>query len=55
LAARVRVALPAASCSEHPDVESALAAAQGEASADDRILAFGSFHVVAPVLRACPL
>ena len=55
LAARVRTALPAASCSEHPDVAAALAAARREASAEDRILAFGSFHVVAPVLSACPL
>ncbi|MGH8215570.1 MAG: bifunctional tetrahydrofolate synthase/dihydrofolate synthase [Rhodanobacteraceae bacterium] len=55
LAARVRAALPAASCSEHPDVAAALLAARTEASVDDRILAFGSFHVVAPVLRACRL
>jgi dihydrofolate synthase/folylpolyglutamate synthase len=55
LAARFRAAAPAASCSEHPDVTSALAAARAEASADGRIVAFGSFHVVAPVLRACPV
>jgi dihydrofolate synthase / folylpolyglutamate synthase len=53
LAQRVRVALPAASCSEYTDIAAALAAARADASPADRILAFGSFHVVAPVLRAC--
>jgi dihydrofolate synthase/folylpolyglutamate synthase len=52
LAARVRAVLPAAACTAHPDIPAALAAARTEASADDRIIAFGSFHVVAPVLRA---
>jgi dihydrofolate synthase/folylpolyglutamate synthase len=51
LAARVRAVLPAATCMEHPDIPAALAAARAEASAKDRIIAFGSFHVVAPVLR----
>ena len=51
LAQRVRTALPDAACSEHPDIPAALAAARAEASPDDRILAFGSFHVVGPVLR----
>ena len=53
LAQRVRAVLPGATCSEHPDIPAALAAARAEASADDRIIAFGSFHVVAPVLREC--
>jgi hypothetical protein len=48
----MRAVLPAAACTEHPDIQAALAAARAEASADDRIIAFGSFHVVAPVLRA---
>ncbi|MBU6418073.1 MAG: bifunctional tetrahydrofolate synthase/dihydrofolate synthase [Xanthomonadaceae bacterium] len=52
LVARVRAALPEATCAPYPDVPAALAAACAEASPDDRILAFGSFHVVAPVLRA---
>jgi dihydrofolate synthase/folylpolyglutamate synthase len=51
LAARVRAALPDAICVEYPDIPSALAAARAEAAANDRIIAFGSFHVVAPVLR----
>ena len=53
LAQRVRAVLPNAACSEHPDIPAALAAARAEASADDRVIAFGSFHVVAPVLRGC--
>ncbi len=53
LAARVRRALPDAWCSAHVDIATALAAARTAAAPDDRILAFGSFHVVAPVLRAC--
>jgi dihydrofolate synthase/folylpolyglutamate synthase len=52
LAARVRSALPDAICAAYPDITAALAAARGAAAADDRIIAFGSFHVVAPVLRA---
>lgn len=50
LAARVRAALPNAVCCEYPDVPAALAAARADAAPDDRIMAFGSFHVVAPVL-----
>ncbi len=53
LSARVRRALPGASCSEHPDVVTALSAACDAARTGDRILAFGSFFVVASVLRAC--
>ncbi len=52
LLARVRAALPEAVCVTFPDISTALAAARSEAMPDDRILAFGSFHVVAPVLRA---
>ncbi|MGN6789014.1 MAG: bifunctional tetrahydrofolate synthase/dihydrofolate synthase [Rhodanobacteraceae bacterium] len=51
LAQRVRAALPQAVCSEHHDIPAALAAARAEASPEDRIIAFGSFHVVGPVLR----
>lgn len=53
LAARVRSVLPSAPCGEFPDIEAALAVARADASPEDRIIAFGSFHVVAPVLRAC--
>lgn len=52
LAARARAVLPNAAMDEFADVEAALAAARMAASGDDRILAFGSFHVVAPVLAA---
>lgn len=48
---RVRAALPDASITGYVDVASALAAARVDASPADRVLAFGSFHVVAPVLR----
>ena len=51
LAARVRTVLPEANCAAYPDIPVALAAARAEATAHDRIIAFGSFHVVAPVLR----
>jgi dihydrofolate synthase/folylpolyglutamate synthase len=51
LAARLRAAWPAAVRAEYPDVPAALAAARAEAAPADRIIAFGSFHVVAPVLR----
>ncbi|MGH8183163.1 MAG: bifunctional tetrahydrofolate synthase/dihydrofolate synthase [Rhodanobacteraceae bacterium] len=51
LATRMRAALPDADCSEYPDIPAALAAARTGAAPDDRIIAFGSFHVVAPVLR----
>jgi len=52
LAARLRAALPEADCAEYPGIAAALAAARAEAAMNDRIIAFGSFHVVAPVLRA---
>lgn len=52
LAARVRGVLPDAALREYPDVAAALGAALAAASPEDRIIAFGSFHVVAPVLRA---
>lgn len=51
LQARLQAALPAATCTACIDIAAALAKARGAAGADDRILAFGSFHVVAPVLR----
>jgi len=51
LAARLRAALPAAVLAEYPHIPAALAAARAEAAPSDRIIAFGSFHVVAPVLR----
>lgn len=53
LAARVRSVLPVAAVDEFADVGTALTAARCAASADDRILAFGSFHVVAPILESC--
>ncbi len=53
LAARVRAVLPKVRCDEYADIPAALDAARGCAARGDRILAFGSFHVVAPVLRAC--
>ena len=55
LVQRVRVALPTACIEAFPDIPAALAAARAAAACDDRILAFGSFHVVAPVLRAFPV
>lgn len=51
LSDRVRAALPNATGDVYPTIAAAFAAARGDAAADDRILAFGSFHVVAPVLR----
>jgi len=51
LAGRVRATLPQAWIREYPDIPAALVAARADAVAKDRILAFGSFHVVAPVLR----
>lgn len=51
LAERVRDALPDAEGDVYPTIAAALAAARSDATVDDRILAFGSFHVVAPVLR----
>jgi dihydrofolate synthase/folylpolyglutamate synthase len=53
LAERVRAALPAAHCATYTDIAAALGAAREAAAPEDRIIAFGSFHVVAPVLRAC--
>jgi dihydrofolate synthase/folylpolyglutamate synthase len=53
LAARVRATLPDAVCGEYPDIPAALAAARAQALPQDRIIAFGSFHVVAPILAAC--
>jgi dihydrofolate synthase / folylpolyglutamate synthase len=52
ISARVGATLPDASRGEHPDVASALAAARAACSADDRILAFGSFFVVAAVFES---
>ncbi|HJP98467.1 MAG TPA: bifunctional folylpolyglutamate synthase/dihydrofolate synthase, partial [Rhodanobacteraceae bacterium] len=52
LAARVRAVLPGAAIDEFATIGEALAATRAAASGDDRILAFGSFHVVAPVLEA---
>lgn len=49
---RMRNAYPAASCSEHIDVAAALDAARARSSNDDRIIAFGSFFVVAAVLSS---
>lgn len=51
LLARVRATLPEAVCVVYPDIPAAMAAARAEAAAADRILAFGSFHVVSSVLR----
>lgn len=51
LAERVRAALPEAAGDVYPTIVTALAAARSDAAPTDRILAFGSFHVVAPVLR----
>lgn len=50
LSTRVREALPGASIVACGDITAALRAARADAGPDDRILAFGSFHVVAPVL-----
>ncbi len=50
LVARVRAVLPQASIRECGDIPAALTMARADADAADRILAFGSFHVVAPVL-----
>ena len=53
LAARLRSAGIQA-VSPHDDVASAWQAARADAEAGDRIVALGSFHVVAPVLAAQP-
>lgn len=53
-AAQLRERMPAASVNAQAGVEAALDAASAPASADDRILAFGSFFVAAPALEwAC--
>jgi len=51
LAQRVRESAPGASIGEHAGVRSALDAAREKALAQDRILVFGSFFVVAAALR----
>jgi dihydrofolate synthase/folylpolyglutamate synthase len=51
LAARVREAVPQATIGEHSDVVAALHAARVAADTDDRIIVFGSFFVVAAVMR----
>ncbi|HET9836528.1 MAG TPA: bifunctional tetrahydrofolate synthase/dihydrofolate synthase [Rhodanobacteraceae bacterium] len=51
LAQRVRESSPGASFSEHPDVSSALQTARTGANAQDRILVFGSFFMVAAAMR----
>ncbi|MGZ9060236.1 MAG: bifunctional tetrahydrofolate synthase/dihydrofolate synthase [Burkholderiaceae bacterium] len=52
IARHVRAVMPIASVSEHPNVAAALASARERATADDRILAFGSFVSVAEAMRA---
>ncbi|MGH8124995.1 MAG: bifunctional tetrahydrofolate synthase/dihydrofolate synthase [Rhodanobacteraceae bacterium] len=52
LVERVLAKLPEAVCAGYSDIRAALAAALADAAAADRVLAFGSFHVVAQVLRA---
>ena len=52
IARHVRAVMPAASVSEHANVAAALASARERATADDRILAFGSFVSVAEAMRA---
>lgn len=54
LAERVRASLPDAACSEYADVAAALIGARANAEPQDRILAFGSFFVVAAVMREFP-
>ncbi len=53
LARRVRDLMPDADISEHRDVGAALRTARSDAGSNDRILVFGSFFVVAAVMRAC--
>ena len=50
LARRVREAIPEAALDEHADVAAAMQAARAGAAAQDRILVFGSFFVVAAAL-----
>ena len=52
IARHIRAAMPAASVSEHASVAAALASVRERATADDRILAFGSFVSVAEAMRA---
>ena len=52
IARHISAAMPAASVTEHQSFAAALAAARELASADDRILAFGSFVSVAEVMCA---
>jgi dihydrofolate synthase / folylpolyglutamate synthase len=52
IARHIRAAMPAASVSEHASVAAALTSARERATADDRILAFGSFVSVAEAMRA---
>ncbi|HEX7369343.1 MAG TPA: bifunctional tetrahydrofolate synthase/dihydrofolate synthase [Rhodanobacteraceae bacterium] len=51
LVERVRSVLPDGVLNGHADIPAALVAARRDAAREDRIIAFGSFHVVAPVLR----
>lgn len=50
VAARLTAVIPAGRLSTHADLAVALAAARAAAAPQDRIVAFGSFHVVASVL-----
>ncbi len=50
-AVQLRERMPAATTLEYTDVDAALDAAFEQATADDRILAFGSFFVAAPALE----
>lgn len=50
-AAQLRMRMPGESAIEHVAVTTALDAALAGAGADDRILAFGSFHVAGPALE----
>ncbi|MBS0430786.1 MAG: bifunctional folylpolyglutamate synthase/dihydrofolate synthase, partial [Proteobacteria bacterium] len=50
LARRVQAAAPGAEVSEHREVAAALRAARAQSGREDRILAFGSFFVVAAAM-----
>lgn len=52
LAARLGAQVGVARVLAHADIPAALAAARAAASADERILVFGSFHTVADALRS---
>jgi dihydrofolate synthase/folylpolyglutamate synthase len=43
--------MPSVCMNKHDDVVAALEAATAIATADDRLLAFGSFHVAGPALQ----